>query len=82
MDYVVLILLIIVVAVLGCSAFSSTKDYTQCEVKLNEPHTDATFPKIWESHGPTLDKYAMLRLDELEKEVKELKKQLEELKED
>lgn len=82
MDYIILILLFIVVAVLGWLAFSSTKDYAQCTVELNEHHTDDTSSKFWESHGLTLDKYAMLRLDELEKEVKELKKQLEELRGD
>lgn len=80
MDYVVLILLLIVVVVLGWLAFSSTKDYAQCTVELNEHHADDTSSEFWESHGPTLDKYAMLRLDELEKEVEELKKQLEELR--
>ncbi len=82
MDYVILILLFIVVVVLGWLAFSSTTDYIQCEVELNEDHTDTPFPNTWEPRGPTLDKYAILRLDELEKEVEELKKQLEELRGD
>lgn len=37
------------------------------------------FPEIWKE-APTIDKFAMQRLDELEREVKELKQQLEELK--
>ena len=36
-------------------------------------HTD-TFPKIWEEKQPTIDKYVMQKLIELEQEVKELKR--------
>ena len=34
------------------------------------------FPKIWESKQPTIDKYVMQKLIELEQEVKELKEKL------
>lgn len=35
-----------------------------------------TFPKIWEEKQPTIDKYVMQKLIELEQEVKELKDEI------
>lgn len=42
-------------------------------------YTD-TFPKIWESREPIINKYVMQKLIELEQEVKELKEKLNKIK--
>ena len=39
-----------------------------------------TFPKIWEEKQPTIDRYVMKKLDELEQEIKELKEELNKIK--
>jgi len=48
--------------------------YTDFITRSNN-HT-GTFPKIWEEKQPTIDKYVMQKLIELEQEVKELKEKL------
>ena len=39
------------------------------------------FPKIWESKQPSIDRYVMQKLIELEQEVKGLKQELDKLRE-
>ena len=40
-----------------------------------------TFPEIWKlERQPTVDKYVLQKLNELEQEIKELKEELEKLK--
>lgn len=42
----------------------------------------STFPKIWEVKQPTIDKYIMQKLIELEQEVKELKEEIKRFRND
>lgn len=39
-----------------------------------------TFPKMWEEKRPTIDKYVLQKLNELEQDIKDLKEELEKLK--
>lgn len=39
-----------------------------------------TFPKMWESKGPTIDKYLMQKIIELEQEIKALKEEIKKLR--
>lgn len=41
-----------------------------------------TFPKIWEEKQPTIDRYVMQKLIELEQEIKELKEEIKRLQND
>jgi len=52
--------------------------YTDSTTKSSN-HT-GTFPKIWEMKQPTIDKYVMQKLIELEQKVKELKEEIKRLK--
>lgn len=58
--------------VLGLPLFGDVD--TNFTTKLS--NNTGTFPKIWESKEPTIDKYVMQKLIELEQEIKELKKEL------
>lgn len=41
-----------------------------------------TFPKMWEEKRPTIDKYVLQKLNELEQEIKELNDKINQLKKD
>lgn len=44
--------------------------------KAIDKMTEEKFPYMWKETRPTVDKYVMQKLDELEQEVKELKEKL------
>lgn len=43
-------------------------------IKLS--NNTGTFPKMWECKQPTIDKFVLKKLNELEQEIKELKEKL------
>ena len=64
--------------VLGCPQFGNlaNPDYT---IRLS--NSTGTFPEIWkEERQPTIDKYVMQKLNELEQEVKALKEEIKRLR--
>ena len=58
--------------VLGLPLFGDVG--TNFTTKLS--NNTGTFPKIWESKQPTIDKFVLQKLNELEQKIKELKKEL------